>query len=232
MKKNIKSTLKFALISISAILLAAGLAACSMFQGESIDGNWTSPTGAKVMYEEALKTAGSEEVFTYSDHKLEEIMTKAELNLNVKEDKATFEMLMYVDSDAFFTALKDEQNAAFTEELKKMGFTYESLDPQQKAEVDANRLSDDELRDLVSDSINQMAKELGGEYDTKGGYVKADVFDGDVDRTKETLDITEINDVVAEGLVEKGESYKYTFKDGVLTLKGEKAEDDLVFEKK
>ncbi|MGM2770922.1 hypothetical protein, partial [Bacillus cereus group sp. Bce020] len=85
-------------------------------------------------------------------------MTKAELNLNVKEDKANFEMLMYVDSDAFFTALKDEQNAAFTEELKKMGFTYESLDPQQKVEVDANRLSDDELRDLVSDSINQMAK--------------------------------------------------------------------------
>lgn len=230
MKK--KSIFRVALASLATLFLALGLSACSMFQGESIDGVWTSPTGAEVLYQEALDAAGSEDIFTYSDHSVEEIFTKVDLDLDVKDDKATLSMTMHIDSDAFFTALKDEQQAAFKEELKKMGYTYEELDAETKAQADASLLSDSDIQKLVDEAIEQMAVTLNGTYDAKTGTVIADVFKADVDRTGETFAITKVNDAVGEGVVVTGESYQYSYKDGVLTLEGNSDEDDIVFEKK
>ena len=183
------------------------------------------------MYQEALVAAGSEEVFTYSDHTLEEILTKAELDLGVKEDKATLTMSMHIDSDAFLTALKDEQQAAVTSELEKLGYTYEELDAATKAQVDASMLSDADLQQLVDDSIAQMATALNGTYDAETGIVTADVFEADVNRSNKTFEITSVNSAVGEGLITTGESYQYSYKDSVLTLEGETDADDIVFEK-
>ena len=229
MKKN--TLFRLVLASLSTLVLAIGLSACSLFQGESIDGSWTSPTGAEAMYQEALVAAGSEEVFTYSDHTLEEILTKAELDLVVKEDKATLTMSMHIDSDAFLTALKDEQQAAVTSELEKLGYTYEELDAATKAQVDASMLSDADLQQLVDDSIAQMATALNGTYDAETGIVTADVFEADVNRSSKTFEITSVNSAVGEGLITTGESYQYSYKDSVLTLEGETDADDIVFEK-
>lgn len=229
MKKN--TLFRLVLASLSTLVLAIGLSACSLFQGESIDGSWTSPTGAEAMYQEALVAAGSEEVFTYSDHTLEEILTKAELDLVVKEDKATLTMSMHIDSDAFLTALKDEQQAAVTSELEKLGYTYEELDAATKAQVDASMLSDADLQQLVDDSIAQMATALNGTYDAETGIVTADVFEADVNRSNKTFEITSVNSAVGEGLITTGESYQYSYKDSVLTLEGETDADDIVFEK-
>lgn len=229
MKKN--TLFRLVLASLSTLVLAIGLSACSLFQGESIDGSWTSPTGAEAMYQEALVAAGSEEVFTYSDHTLEEILTKAELDLGVKEDKATLTMSMHIDSDAFLTALKDEQQAAVTSELEKLGYTYEELDAATKAQVDASMLSDADLQQLVDDSIAQMATALNGTYDAETGIVTADVFEADVNRSNKTFEITSVNSAVGEGLITTGESYQYSYKDSVLTLEGETDADDIVFEK-
>ena len=229
MKKN--TLFRLVLASLSTLVLAIGLSACSLFQGESIDGSWTSPTGAETMYQEALVAAGSEEVFTYSDHTLEEILTKAELDLGVKEDKATLTMSMHIDSDAFLTALKDEQQAAVTSELEKLGYTYEELDAATKAQVDASMLSDADLQQLVDDSIAQMATALNGTYDAETGIVTADVFEADVNRSNKTFEITSVNSAVGEGLITTGESYQYSYKDSVLTLEGETDADDIVFEK-
>ncbi len=229
MKKN--TLFRLVLASLSTLVLAIGLSACSLFQGESIDGSWTSPTGAEAMYQEALVAAGSEDVFTYSDHTLEEILTKAELDLVVKEDKATLTMSMHIDSDAFLTALKDEQQAAVTSELEKLGYTYEELDAATKAQVDASMLSDADLQQLVDDSIAQMATALNGTYDAETGIVTADVFEADVNRSNKTFEITSVNSAVGEGLITTGESYQYSYKDSVLTLEGETDADDIVFEK-
>lgn len=229
MKKN--TLFRLILASLSVLVLAVGLSACSLFQGESIDGFWTSPTGAEAMYQEALVAAGSEDVFTYSDHTLEEILTKAELDLVVKEDKATLTMSMHIDSDAFLTALKDEQQAAVTSELEKLGYTYEELDAATKAQVDASMLSDADLQQLVDDSIAQMATALNGTYDAETGIVTADVFEADVNRSNKTFEITSVNSAVGEGLITTGESYQYSYKDSVLTLEGETDADDIVFEK-
>ena len=229
MKKN--TLFRLVLASLSTLVLAIGLSACSLFQGESIDGSWTSPTGAEAMYQEALVAAGSEEVFTYSDHTLEEILTKAELDLVVKEDNATLTMSMHIDSDAFLTALKDEQQAAVTSELEKLGYTYEELDAATKAQVDASMLSDADLQQLVDDSIAQMATALNGTYDAETGIVTADVFEADVNRSNKTFEITSVNSAVGEGLITTGESYQYSYKDSVLTLEGETDADDIVFEK-
>ena len=229
MKKN--TLFRLVLASLSTLVLAIGLSACSLFQGESIDGSWTSPTGAEAMYQEALVAAGSEEVFTYSEHTLEEILTKAELDLVVKEDKATLTMSMHIDSDAFLTALKDEQQAAVTSELEKLGYTYEELDATTKAQVDASMLSDADLQQLVDDSIAQMATALNGTYDAETGIVTADVFEADVNRSNKTFEITSVNSAVGEGLITTGESYQYSYKDSVLTLEGETDADDIVFEK-
>ena len=229
MKKN--TLFRLVLASLSTLVLAIGLSACSLFQGESIDGSWTSPTGAEAMYQEALVAAGSEDVFTYSDHTLEEILTKAELDLGVKEDKATLTMSMHIDSDAFLTALKDEQQAAVTSELEKLGYTYEELDAATKAQVDASMLSDADLQQLVDDSIAQMATALNGTYDAETGIVTADVFEADVNRSNKTFEITSVNSAVGEGLITTGESYQYSYKDSVLTLEGETDADDIVFEK-
>ncbi|MDO5078349.1 hypothetical protein [Streptococcus minor] len=231
-KKSMKSLLKLVLASLSAVLLLIGLSACSFFQGESIDGSWTSPTGAEAMYKDALAYAGGEAVFTYSDHKIEEILTKAELELNVTDDKASFVIAMHVDDEAFFTALKDEQDAAFTEELKKMGYTYEELDSTLKAQIDASRLSDEKIRELVSQSIEQMATSLDGTYDKEKGAVTAMVFEGDVDRTSQTVKVTKTNAMISQGLLSTNEFFKYSQKGNKLTLKGQSSEDDLVFEKK
>ena len=144
MKKN--HLVRLVLASLTALVLALGLSACSLLQGESIDGSWTSPTGAQAMYQEALAATGSEEVFTYSDHSLEEILTKAESDLTVKDDKATMTMSIHIDSEAFLTALKDEQMAAVTSELEKMGYTYEELDAATKAQVDASLHSDEDIQ--------------------------------------------------------------------------------------
>ena len=229
MKKN--TLFRLVLASLSTLVLAIGLSACSLFQGESIDGSWTSPTGAEAMYQEALVAAGSEDVFTYSDHTLEEILTKAELDLVVKEDKATLTMSMHIDSDAFLTDLKDEQQAAVTSELEKLGYTYEELDAATKAQVDASMLSDADLQQLVDDSIAQMATALNGTYDAETGIVTADVFEADVNRSNKTFEITSVNSAVGEGLITTGESYQYSYKDSVLTLEGETDADDIVFEK-
>ena len=229
MKKN--TLFRLVLASLSTLVLAIGLSACSLFQGESIDGSWTSPTGAEAMYQEALVAAGSEDVFTYSDHTLEEILTKAELDLVVKEDKATLTMSMHIDSDAFLTALKDEQQAAVTSELEKLGYTYEEMDAATKAQVDASMLSDADLQQLVDDSIAQMATALNGTYDAETGIVTADVFEADVNRSNKTFEITSVNSAVGEGLITTGESYQYSYKDSVLTLEGETDADDIVFEK-
>lgn len=229
MKKN--HLVRLVLASLTALVLALGLSACSLLQGESIDGSWTSPTGAQAMYQEALAATGSEEVFTYSDHTLEEILTKAELDLVVKEDKATLTMSMHIDSDAFLTALKDEQQAAVTSELEKLGYTYEELDAATKAQVDASMLSDADLQQLVDDSIAQMATALNGTYDAETGIVTADVFEADVNRSNKTFEITSVNSAVGEGLITTGESYQYSYKDSVLTLEGETDADDIVFEK-
>lgn len=230
MKKN--TLFRLVLASLSTLVLAIGLSACSLFQGESIDGSWTSPTGAEAMYQEALVAAGSEDVFTCSDHTLEEILTKAELDLVVKEDKATLTMSMHVDSDAFFTALKDEQTAAVISELEKMGYNYEEMDAATKAQLDASLLSDDELQKMVDDTVDQMASSLNGTYDAETGLVKADVFEADVKRSSKTFEITSINEAIGEGIIVTGENYQYSYKDSVLTLEGETDDDDIVFEKK
>ena len=184
------------------------------------------------MYQEALAATGSEEVFTYSDHSLEEILTKAELDLTVKDDKATMTMSMHIDSDAFFTALKDEQMAAVTSELEKMGYTYEELDATTKAQVDASLLSDEDIQKLVDESIDQMASSLNGTYDAETGLVQADVFEADVKRSSKTFEITSFNEAIGEGIIVTGENYQYSYKDSVLTLEGETDDDDIVFEKK
>ena len=44
MKKNVKSMRKWALLSLSTVLLLVDLSACSFFQGQSIDGNWNKPS--------------------------------------------------------------------------------------------------------------------------------------------------------------------------------------------
>ena len=230
MKKN--HLLRLVLASLAALVLALGLSACSLLQGESIDGSWTSPTGAQAMYQEALAATGSEEVFTYSDHSLEEILTKAELDLTVKDDKATMTMSMHIDSEAFLTALKDEQMAAVTSELEKMGYTYEELDAATKAQVDASLLSDEDIQKLVDESIDQMASSLNGTYDAEIGLVQADVFEADVKRSSKTFEITSINEAIGEGIIVTGENYQYSYKDSVLTLEGETDDDDIVFEKK
>ena len=183
------------------------------------------------MYQEALAATGSEEVFTYSDHSLEEILTKAELDLTVKDDKATMTMSMHIDSEAFLTALKDEQMAAVTSELEKMGYTYEELDAATKAQVDASLLSDEDIQKLVDESIDQMASSLNGTYDAETGLVKADVFEADVKRSSKTFEITSINEAIGEGIIVTGENYQYSYKDSVLTLEGETDADDIVFEK-
>ena len=229
MKKN--TLFRFVLASLSTLVLAIGLSACSLFQGESIDGSWTSPTGAETMYQEALAATGSEAVFTYSDHSLEEILTKTELDLTVEDDKATLTMSMHVDSDAFFTALKDEQTAAVKSELEKMGYNYEEMDAATKAQLDASLLSDDDLQKMVDDTVDQMASSLDGSYDAKTGVVTADVFKADVNRSSKTFEITKVNAAVGEGLIVKGENYQYSYKDGVLTFEGETDADDIVFEK-
>ena len=229
MKKN--TLFRLVLASLSTLVLAIGLSACSLFQGESIDGSWTSPTGAETMYQEALAATGSEAVFTYSDHSLEEILTKTELDLTVEDDKATLTMSMHVDSDAFFTALKDEQTAAVKSELEKMGYNYEEMDAATKAQLDASLLSDDDLQKMVDDSIDQMATSLDGTYDAKTGVVTADVFKADINRSNKTFEITSVNSAVGEGLITTGESYQYSYKDSVLTLEGETDADDIVFEK-
>ena len=209
MKKN--NLLRLVLASLAALVLALGLSACSLLQGESIDGSWTSPTGAQAMYQEALAATGSEEVFTYSDHSLEEILTKAELDLTVKDDKATMTMSMHIDSDAFFTALKDAAT---------------------KAQLDASLLSDEDIQKLVDESIDQMASSLNGTYDAETGLVQADVFEADVKRSSKTFEITSFNEAIGEGIIVTGENYQYSYKDSVLTLEGETDDDDIVFEKK
>ena len=180
---------------------------------------------------EALAAAGSEAVFTYSDHSWEEILTKTELDLTVEDDKATLTMSMHVDSDAFFTALKDEQTAAVKSELEKMGYNYEEMDAATKDQLDASLLSDDDLQKMVDDTVDQMASSLDGSYDAKTGVVTADVFKADVTRSSKTFEITKVNAAVGEGLIVKGENYQYSYKDGVLTFEGETDADDIVFEK-
>ena len=44
MRKNLKLMWKWALVSLSTVLLLVGLSACSLFQGQSIDGNWNKPS--------------------------------------------------------------------------------------------------------------------------------------------------------------------------------------------
>lgn len=233
MRKNLKLMWKWALVSLSTVLLLVGLSACSLFQGQSIDGNWTSPSAAKEMYAEMLSVAGSEEAFAYSGHKFEEIISKSEVNLHVQNDKAVFEVVLFVDAEVFFTALKDEQEAIMQEELKKAGYNYEELSPELKKEVDASLLSpDEEIRQMVQTIIDEMTKTMDGTYAADNGVIFTKVFEADVNRTGETFDITEAGKIFGEELVEEGESYEYTYKDGVLTLKGEKSEDDIVFEKK
>lgn len=230
-KSAMKTTVKFVLFSFTALVLFIGLSACSLLQGESIDGNWTSPTAAKEMYDEMLKAAGND-VFTYSDHSIEDIITKGEVNLNIKDDKASFEVELHVDDDAFFKAMKDEQDAAVREELKKQGLDYDALTAEEKEELNANLQSDEMIREWVDTAITGLANEISGTYSADKNVIHTNVFKANVDRSSETFDITKIGSAFGHDIVKEGESYQYTYEDGKLTLEGEKDKDDMVFEKK
>lgn len=232
MKKGTQTTtLKFILASLIAVAVFVGLSACSLLQGESVDGNWTSPTAAKGMYDEMLKAAG-DDVFTYSDHSIEEIVTKGEVNLDVKDDKATFEVKLHVDDEAFFKALKDEQDAAVRKELENQGLDYDALTDEEKKELNENLQSDEAIRQFVDEAIDGLAKEISGTYSADENIIHTNVFKADVNRSSKTFEITEIGSAFGDDIVKEGESYQYTYKDGKLTLEGEKDEDDMVFEKK
>lgn len=230
-KGTVTKTVKFILVSLAAVAVLAGLSACSLLQGESVDGNWTSPTAAKDMYDEMLKAAG-DDVFTYSDHSIEEIITKGEVNLDIKDDKASFEVKLHVDDEAFFKALKDEQDAAVRTELEKQGLNYDALTPEEKAELNAGLQSDEMIREWVSTAINELADEIDGTYSADENIIHTNVFKADFNRSSKTFEITEIGSAFGDDIVKEGESYQYTYKDGKLTLEGEKDEDDMVFEKK
>lgn len=217
-------------------LMAGGLSSVILFSlvactGESIDGKWTSKTVAEEMYAEVVP-AGEEDQFVFSDHSLGEILTKSEVNLNIKDDKATFEVLLFVDEEAFVTALKDEQLAAVRQTFSEEGLNYDELPADQKAAVDEQLLSEEQIRTFAKEGIDEIAKGMDGQYHAEKGYISSTHFKADVDRSARAFEITEITSEHGKDMVEKGESYVYSYKDGKLTLEGEKDEDDMVFEKK
>lgn len=213
---------------LAGLAILVTISACS---GPSIDGNWTSPSAAKEMYDEGLKDYIGN-AFEYSDHSIEDIMTGTEVNLVIKEDKATFELVLDIDEEMFVTALKDEQQAAVEAELANMGLTYDGLSAEEKAELDAGLASDEDLRELVKTVIEGMASEMGGTYQSDKGHISGTLFKANVDRGSKTLDITEVDNTIGGEFVVQGESYQYTYKDGKLILEGETDEYDMVFEKK
>lgn len=223
-----KQLFKYLVSSLAALAMLLVLSACS---GPSIDGNWTSPSAAKEMYDEGLKEYMGDS-FEYSDHSIEEIMTGTEVNLIIKDNKATFELVLAIDEEMFVTALKDEQKAAIETELANMGLKYDELSAEEKAEVDAGISSEEDIREIVKAVIDGMASEMGGTYQSEKGHISATLFKANVDRGSKTLDITEVDNGLGGELVVKGESYQYTYKDGKLTLEGETDEYDMVFEKK
>lgn len=227
MKKNLFSRI---LTGLSLLVVVIALSACSLFQGESVDGDWTSHELAAIMYDNVAEASG--EIFTYSDHSIQEILTKAEFNANIKDDKAAFEIVLFVDEEAFFTAMKDEQEAAIRQAVADAGGDYDSMSDEQKALVGAQKQSDDEIRELVKTTIDLVAASVDGTYSAEKGYIQTTLFKADVDRVAETFDITEITSVRGKDFATAGESYVYSYKDGKLTLEGETDKDDLVLEKK
>lgn len=228
MKKNLFSRM---LAGLSLLFVLAGLSACSFFQGESVDGNWTSSAMSQELYDEVVTSAG-DGIFTYSDHTFQEIITKSEVNLAIKDDKAVFEVLLFVDEEALFSALKDEQDAAVRQALADAGVNYDELSEEQKAALDAEKQSDEQVRTYVASMIDGLAAGLDGSYSAEKGSISATFLEANVDRTAEVFEITKVNKTYNQGDVAEGESYEYSYKDGKLTLEGETDEDDLIFEKK
>lgn len=227
MKKNLFTRI---LTGLSLLVVVIALSACSLFQGESVDGDWTSQELAAIMHDQVV--ANSDDLFTYSDHTLQEILTKAEFNANIKDDKASFEIILFVDEEAFFTAMKDEQELAIRQAVAEAGGDYDSLPAEQKAMVEAQKQSDDEIRELVKTTIDLVATSVDGTYSAEKGYIQTTLFKADVDRVAETFDITEITSVRGKDFATAGESYVYSYKDGKLILEGETDKDDLILEKK
>lgn len=214
-----------------AVLLASvSLAACSMFQGESIDGEWTSPTAAETFMTEAMAESDSEEMFTYTDHTFSEVVTGATVDLSVADDEAVLNMSMMVDREAFFTALSEEYKAALDQSLTDVGLTYDELDDASKALYDESIPSDEELYELIDQTFELMATGMNGTYDAEAGVITAEMFSGTVDRTAEAIELTSINSAGGVSL-EDGDAQSYTYEDGVLTLVGAEDNEDMVFEK-
>lgn len=223
-----KKYFKYLLASLAGFTLLFALVACSK---PSIDGSWTSPTAAQDLYDEVL-TEDMEDLFAYSEHTIEEILTGSEVNLSVKDDKAVFELALMVDAETFFTALKAEQEAAVQTELANMGINYDELSEDEKRELAAELASDEDIRELVKLAIEEMASQMGGTYDADKGQVSTIFFKADVNRSNETLEMTEVNSALENEYIVEGEAYQYSYKDGQLIIEGETDEDDMIFEKK
>ena len=232
MEKNTgQVVMRLVLKSLFVVMAFIGLSACSLLQGESIDGNWTSPTAAKDMYDEIIKAAG-EGVFTYTDHSFAELVTQSEIELDIKDDKAVFEVFIHIDEEAFVNALKEEQEAVVRAEFEKQGLSYDNLTPEEKTQMQAEMQSEDMMRTFISETIGHLAKDMGGSYSAEKGLIQATVFQADVNRGSRVFEIKKVGGAFGKDFVKKGESYQYTYEDGKLTLEGEKDEDDMVFEKK
>lgn len=230
-KMSIRSFVKVTVALLATLFVAGTLSACSLIQGASIDGEWTSPTMAKQVMDEAFSEMKSEEIFTNTDHKIEEVFTGSEVRLSVVDDKATLSMTITVDRAAFYKAMTEEYDAALKKELSSSGMNYDELDATAKAAVDANRPTEQDFYKIVDQAFESMASAMKGAYDSETGLVTVNIFTGDVNRTARTIDITKVNSVVAEDLVTDDESsISYTLKGkDTLTLDGGD-EEDVVFE--
>lgn len=228
MKHNLFSRIVTGLSLLVAVL---ALSACSFFQGESVDGEWTSSSLSTERYEEIVNGMDGG-AFTYSDHNFQEILTQSEVRLNIKDDKAVFEFQLVVDEEAFFTAMKDEQDAAIRQAVADLGLNYDELPADQQALFNESKQSDEQIREFVQTAIEDLATGFSGTYSAEKGRVSAVLFEANVDRGAEVFEITQVNPAYDRGGLAQGEAYRYSYKDGKLTLEGETDEDDLVFEKK
>lgn len=161
-----------------------------------------------------------------SEVELDKVITSQTVALDVSDNEVTLFVSYIFDKDVFYQTyqetLSDSDYAQYLEE--EYGSLLKSILPS-RSDIDK----------MIDDTLEDVAKEEGYDYDRKTGKLKATLFTGKVHPITRTIEITDLkkdemdlNDMN----IDKGDDIRYQKNHSDVVLKGKTSKDDIVFKKR
>ncbi|KXT75327.1 hypothetical protein [Streptococcus sp. DD12] len=201
-----KFSTKKLLLIIAAVLavlvLTLGAGTTFYYISGNVDGSYHNKT-----LETKLKKSWKESQSTSA----EDVLSDANVNLDVKKDKAVATLTMKMDYSSYYKSLKKTYDWMSDSSLYSSYYSY-FMPSYLKSESAFDSYMDDNMKETLEDAE--------ATYDAKTNTITYVIFKGNVDRWSRAIKVTWVNKTIYKDSSSNGESVKDAFEKSLKFKKG------------